>query len=98
MIAGARIYMLENEAPIGIVSVTDNLIEDLYILPEKQNKGYGTKLLQYAISQCVGTPTLWILENNTNAERLYQRMGFVQTGRRKSIANGIDEIEYSKGE
>ena len=87
--------MLVEEKPIGIVSVTNSLIEDLYVLPNMQNMGYGTKLLQYAIDQCTDTPTLWILENNINAERLYQRMGFVRTGRRNSIASGLDEIEFA---
>lgn len=95
MKSGTKIYMLVEEKPIGIVSVTNSLIEDLYVLPDMQNMGYGTKLLQYAIDQCTDTPTLWILENNINAERLYQRMGFIRTGRRNSIASGLDEIEFA---
>ena len=95
MNSGTKIYMLVEEKPIGIVSVTNSLIEDLYVLPDMQNMGYGTKLLQYAIDQCTDTPTLWILENNINAERLYQRMGFMRTGRRNSIASGLDEIEFA---
>jgi len=35
-------YMLVEEKPIGVVSVTKGLIEDLYILPDMQNMGYGT--------------------------------------------------------
>ena len=95
MNSGTKVYMLVEEKPIGIVSVTNSLIEDLYVLPDMQNRGYGTKLLQYAIDQCTDTPTLWILENNINAERLYQRMGFMRTGRRNSIASGLDEIEFA---
>ena len=41
MNVGSKIFMLVEEMPIGIVSVTDSLIEDLYILPDKQNMGYG---------------------------------------------------------
>ena len=93
MNAGSRLFMLVENIPIGIVSVSGSLIEDLYILPDKQNMGYGTKLLQFAISQCTGTPTLWILENNTDAERLYLRMGFEKTGRKNAISNELDEIE-----
>ena len=96
MRGGAGFYMLAEEKPIGIVSVTGSLIEDLYVLPDWQNKGYGTKLLQYAIDQCADTPTLWILENNVNAGRLYRRMGFRATGRVHSITNGLDEIEFAK--
>ena len=92
---GARIFMLTEDEPVGIVSVAGSLIEDLYILPEYQNRGYGTRLLHYAIRQCEGIPTLWILENNKDAERLYRREGFRETGRRNMITDKLDEIEFS---
>ena len=95
MDGGAKLFLLVENEPVGIVSVTDSLIEDLYVLPEKQNRGYGTKLLEFAVSQCTAAPTLWILENNTNAERLYLRTGFQKTGRKHSVTNGLDEIEYA---
>ena len=83
------------DRPIGIVSITGSVIEDLYILPEQQNRGFGTKLLRHAINQCSDVPTLWILENNKDAERLYRRIGFKPTGRRNSITNELDEIEFA---
>ena len=92
---GTKLYMLVEEEPIGVVSVTNGLIEDLYILPDMQNMGYGTELLLYAVGQCTDTPTLWILENNKNAERLYRRIGFKQTGRKNAITNELDEIEFA---
>ena len=95
MANGSKLYMLVEEQPIGIVSVTGCLIEDLYILPDKQNMGFGTKLLRYAMAQCKGIPTLWILENNEDAMRLYHRTGFRPTGKRNSITHGLDEIEFS---
>ena len=95
MANGSKLYMLVEEQPIGIVSVTGCLIEDLYILPDKQNMGFGTKLLRYAMAQCKGIPTLWILENNEDAMRLYRRTGFRPTGKRNSITHGLDEIEFS---
>ena len=93
--AGARVYMLVDEKPAGIVSITGSLIEDLYVLPELQNRGYGTELLHFAISMCAETPRLWILENNVNAARLYRRMGFMETGKRNPIADGLDELEFA---
>ena len=92
---GSRLYMLVENRPVGIVSVTGSLIEDLYILPEKQNMGFGTELLRYAMDQCEGDPVLWILENNKDAERLYRRLGFEFTGRRNPITDGLDEIELA---
>ena len=90
---GTKVYLLVDEKPAGIVSVTGSLIEDLYVLPDLQNRGYGTELLQFAIKQCKEPPVLWILENNTGARRLYCRMGFQETGRRNAITDCLDEIE-----
>ena len=52
---GKQIYMLIKDIPVGIVSIQDSLIENLYILPSEQHKGYGTKahcaaILQYGAS------------------------------------------------
>ena len=91
---GAQLYLLRLDGrAAGIVSVTGNLIEDLYILPDCQNRGLGTALLRYAVSRCEGLPTLWILENNVNAARLYHRLGFRETGGRKNVTHGLDEVE-----
>ena len=78
MNCGSKFYMLVEDMPVGVVSVKECLIEDLYILPDKQKMGYGTKLLRFAIEQCTGIPTLWILENNTNACLLYTSIGILQ--------------------
>ena len=93
---GSRLSLmrLEGEA-VGVVSVTGSLIEDLYILPRRHNRGLGTILLRHAIGQCDGRPTLWILENNAGAERLYRREGFVPTGRRSAITEKLDELEFA---
>ena len=94
MAHGAAVYMLVADQPVGIVSVTGDLIEDLYVLPDVQNQGFGTELLRFAMAKCDGAPVLWILENNENAARLYRRMGFAETGRRHVIDRGLDEIEF----
>ena len=47
MEAGKRLFMLTDHQPVGIVSVDGNLIENLYVLPQKQRNGYGTVLLKF---------------------------------------------------
>lgn len=90
---GKQVYMLVDGSPVGIVSVQDSLIENLYILPRKQNRGYGTRLLEFAVSQCQSLPTLWILSNNEAAYRLYTRYGFWKTGSRKQLKDDLYELE-----
>ena len=93
--AKSRIFLLVEDEPKGVVSVTGSLIEDLYVLPEQQGRRYGTKLLRFAAAIADGTPTLWILENNADARRLYERHGFFETGSRKITPGGLDEIELA---
>lgn len=93
LLRGSRLYLLIEEKPIGLVSVTGDLIEDLYILPACQRRGYGTALLRHAVAQCGGTARLWILENNKGAERLYRREGFRPTGRRNE-RGALAELEF----
>ncbi len=40
---GKLLYMLVKEIPVGIVSIKGNLIENLYVLPGAQRKGYGSE-------------------------------------------------------
>ena len=93
--AGKRIFLLTEESPVGIVSVDGNLIENLYVLPWEQGKGHGTRLLRFAMEQCAGTPTLWILNNNEGARRLYVCQGFRETGRTKPLTENLWEVELS---
>lgn len=87
--------MLCDEIPVAVVSVTRNLIEDLYVLPDYQNRGYGSMLLEYAVAmvrQQSLIPTLWILENNFGAKRLYERKGFVPSGITNTITGKLSEL------
>ena len=95
MNAGKTIYMLIDNYPVGIVSVHGSLIENLYVLPSEQRKGYGSQLLHYAIQHCCGTPCLWILNNNEGAYRLYSKNGFKETGNRKQLNDSLYEMELS---
>lgn len=90
---GKDFYMLIDRMPVGIVSVCGSLIENLYVLPAEQRKGYGTVLLQYALRQCSGIPSLWILSNNGRAGAFYKKHGFAASGKRKPLRNELFEAE-----
>ena len=94
---GSKFYMLCDKQSMAVVSITDGLIEDLYVMPELQRQGDGTALLDYVITLICRegiTPTLWILENNREAERLYRRKGVVPSGKQNAITGKLSEIEF----
>mgnify|MGYP003294058001 CR=1 FL=1 len=90
---GKQFYLLVENGSKGIVSIKDNLIENLYVLPEEQRKGYGTKLLKYAEIICTGIPTLWILSNNKAAKNFYQKHGYIFTENKKFLNDELSELE-----
>ena len=93
--SGKQLYMLVKESPVGIISIKDGLIEDLYVLPAEQHKGYGTELLLFAIKKCNGNPYLWVLDNNEKALSLYRKCGFHMTGKKHSFSDLLTELEMA---
>ncbi len=93
---GKRLFLLVENIPVGIVSVHEDLIENLYVLPSMQNRGYGTQLLQFAIGQCSQAPTLWLLSNNESAYRLYAKHGFFKTGQVHRLNETLYECEMRR--
>ena len=93
---GRSFYLLTLGEPKGVVSVYGRLIENLYVLPGEQRKGYGTKLLHFAEGLCTGTPQLWVLSNNKAAQALYLRCGYVFTGGEKALSGDLAELEMER--
>jgi len=93
--AGKRVWMLTDGEPVGIVSVQGSMIENLYVTPDKQRRGYGSALLDHAVKQCDGRPVLNVLNINDGACRLYLRAGFVETGMVRQLNDSLWEIEMA---
>ncbi len=59
-------------------------IVSVYLLPEYKGKGYGRQLVGRAVSELsrMGFEKilLWVLEENTNARRFYEHLGFTENG------------------
>ena len=68
----------ENDTPVGIIGINppDEEICLLYVSPEHQQNGYGTKLLYHAIKKCKN-PYIIVLDTNKKAVDFYTKRGFV---------------------
>ena len=93
---GKQFYMIIDEDAKGIISIKDDLIENLYVLPNEQHKAYGTKLLHYAELLCNGNPTLWILSNNDVARKFYEKEGYYFTGKENCLTDTLSELEMQR--
>ena len=61
----------------------------LYLLPEYFYQGIGTRAMEVAFEKAQNLEmkdmTVWLLENNHNAKRFYEKCGFVHDKRMKTI-------------
>jgi len=84
------------------VDETYGEIWGIYLHSTFWRKGIGSELLLYGISclkaEGYSKATLWVLEDNSNARKFYEKFGFVFSGIKKEISLGItsNEIRYVK--
>lgn len=95
--AGKSLWLLLDPEPAGLVSLQGDLIENLYVLPEAQGRGCGTRLLRFAVSRC-RRPRLWVLSSNQFAYDWYIRSGFIPTGKKKVLSDSLFERELVRKE
>ena len=77
-------------------------LENIVVTPEARGKGIGKQLMQQLLARAQQsnshTVLLEVRESNASAISLYEKLGFQQTGRRKSYYNNPleDAILYCK--
>lgn len=81
---GARFAVIERDRiPIGRlytqIAAAGSVLIDISLLPEYRGQGIGTPLLRQFLHEA-GTRVTCHVENHNPARRLYQRLGFRETG------------------
>ena len=67
-------------------------INQIEVLKEKRNLGYGTKILKYLTEKVEMPITLEVNKENIPAIKLYKKLGFKNVAIRKGYYNGVDGI------
>lgn len=87
-----ELYIIRNEKEeiAAFMGLSDELIEMLFVRPDQQGKGYGKRLMEYAVHQ-KHIHKVDVNEQNGQACRFYQHMGFQVAGgtkptRRESLS------------
>jgi ribosomal protein S18 acetylase RimI-like enzyme len=70
-----EVVVAEDEAGIAgfIAMAHGDLIEHLYVRPDRQRRGIGTALLDEAKARMPGGFRLWVFQQNDQARRFYER-------------------------
>ena len=80
---------LPAEQPVGVVLVTAEWLEGLYVVPEYWGTGVAGELHDRALEVVreLGSARchLWVLEDNARARRFYERRGWQEDGRTRVV-------------
>lgn len=81
-------------------SVAAAALTAMWVDPRFRQKGLGDLLVrtvvEWAKAHRYDRLLLWVTDGNNNAERLYQRNGFVRTGAAQDVRPGHLEREMSR--
>jgi ribosomal protein S18 acetylase RimI-like enzyme len=78
--ADARIVAVRDGAVAGFLDLVGSHVSNLFVDPRHQGQGIGTALMVEAERQAAGDLTLSVFTVNTDARRLYERLGFQAEG------------------
>jgi GNAT superfamily N-acetyltransferase len=77
LLPGGGTWLVENEDElIGMMSLRDGWIDQLYVDPNYVGQGSGSKLMAHAKLLCPGGLDLWTFQSNVRARRFYETHGF----------------------
>ena len=83
------LWLVDDEAgrPVGFLVMDGNLIDALFVDPADHGRGYGTALLNHALT-IAPNARVDASEQASNALPFYEARGFVRTGRSETDPQG----------
>ncbi|MFL0693987.1 MAG: GNAT family N-acetyltransferase [Agrobacterium tumefaciens] len=86
-LAETHVALLSGEI-VGFISLLDQTIGGLFVDPNQHGTGIGRRLVEHA-SQLRSSLELEVYTLNESARRFYDRLGFIETGRRPTDDSGL---------
>lgn len=74
-----NVYVYDDGAVKGMIRISGDEIQKLFVEPQFQSQGIGTKLIEFAIQE-KNAKWLWVLEYNKRGIKFYERYGFRLNG------------------
>jgi putative acetyltransferase len=82
------IYIYGTKDAAGFCAYSGSEIRALFVHPNYRGKGIGVSLLEFMLSNIIGTATLYVAASNHPAIKLYQKYAFKIISEFKTTYNG----------
>jgi GNAT superfamily N-acetyltransferase len=99
---GETYVAFEDDEAVGVVSVSDGVLQTLYVRPEFWSRGIGSTLHDHALDRLRETDVrearVWTLAGNHRARTFYENRGWTLTGRTRVVPfpPHPTDIEYAR--
>lgn len=88
----------DKNTAIGFVTIDKKMCEmtHLYVKPDRQRQGVGTKLMEFAIKQLTSISRVYVtvISENSIAVNFFENYTFEFTGEQRTLKNGLLELKY----
>lgn len=79
-IEDGKVYLLIDDGDVvGMVTISENDINRLFVMPRCQHKGYGRTLLDFAEKEILKNYSFVEMDASLPAKRIYRKRGYKET-------------------
>ena len=82
-----ELYVIRMQHIVAFMGLSDEMVEMLFVLPSEKGKGYGSSLLNFALTN-KHIRKIDVNEQNSEAYQFYLRQGYKVTGKHFTDADG----------
>ena len=86
---GETYIAFDEDEAVGVISLSDGVLQTLYVMPERWGRGVGNTLHDFALDRLretnVQEARLWTLTENHRARAFYEKRGWSLTGRTRVV-------------
>ena len=98
-IAGGRVWLLEDEGYlVGTVTIKDNAVNRLFVLPEYQSHGFGSQLMDFAEDKIAENYNQIHIDSSLAAKEMYLKRGYKEKRTSRIEAYNGDILVYDEME
>jgi GNAT superfamily N-acetyltransferase len=100
IVQDCELWLAEEDGVLaGILVLDGDMIDQLYVEPERTGRGIGSALLAVAERERPEGLRLWTFQSNAGAQRFYERHGFVAVRRTDGRGNEerAPDVLYARG-
>ena len=98
-IEGGIVWLLEEDGGIvGTVTIKGNAVNRLFVLPERQSHGYGSRLMDFAENKIAERFTHVHIDSSLAAKEMYLKRGYKEKKTCRILADNGDILIYDEME